>query len=65
MIGYDSAHDTYNGYKVVRGTTRKDIDKLRGLRNTIIYMPWHAYWHASVAFIETCQSRNIEVKLLL
>lgn len=64
MTGYDKAHSTYNGYKVIRSSTGKDIDKILGLRNTIIYMPYDKFRSMSRPFREECIIRNIEVRIL-
>ena len=61
---YNRAKGTYNGHKVILGTSPKDVDKLMGLRNDTVYMPMHAFRSRSQAFIRECTLRNIEVRIL-
>lgn len=63
-MAYDVAHSTYNGYKVFRSASNNDAYKLTGLRNTIIYLTYHAYLGLSYEFKRTCIERNIEVRVL-
>lgn len=54
----------YNGYRVYVDTSKNGAYKLKGLRDTIIYVTHHANIRMSYAFEQTCLERNIEVKVI-